>query len=48
MTSLSSVDTGAVFKEPVQCFACDEAFYFTLRKIAEAQKLPVSSMSFRY
>lgn len=40
MTSLSSVDTGAVFKEPVQCLSCDEAFYFTLRKIAEAQKLP--------
>jgi hypothetical protein len=33
------VDTGAVFKHPVHCFDCDQAFYFTLRKIAEAQKL---------
>jgi len=33
------VDTGAVFKHPVQCFGCDQAFYFTLRKIAEAEKL---------
>jgi hypothetical protein len=33
------VDTGAVFKHPVQCFSCDQAFYFTLRKIAEAKKL---------
>src|SRR5262249_14026186 len=34
------VDTGAVFKHPVHCFGCDQAFYFTLRKIAEAKKLP--------
>ena len=33
------VDTGAVFKHPVHCFGCDQAFYFTLRKIAEATKL---------
>ena len=33
------VDTGAVFKHPVHCFGCDQAFYFTLRKIAEAKKL---------
>src|SRR5262245_35441992 len=33
------VDTGAVFKHSVHCFGCDQAFYFTLRKIAEAQKL---------
>jgi len=33
------VDTGAVFKRPVHCFSCDQAFYFTLRKIAEAEKL---------
>jgi rRNA maturation endonuclease Nob1 len=33
------VDTGAVFKHPVQCFGCDQAFYFTLRKIAKAEKL---------
>jgi hypothetical protein len=33
------VDTGAVFKHPVHCFRCDQAFYFTLRKIAEAKKL---------
>jgi DNA-directed RNA polymerase subunit RPC12/RpoP len=33
------VDTGAVFKHPVHCFRCDEAFYFTLRKIAEAKTL---------
>jgi len=33
------VDTGAVFKHPVHCFGCGQAFYFTLRKIAEAKKL---------
>jgi hypothetical protein len=33
------VDTGAVFKYPVHCFGCDQAFYFTLRKIAEAKEL---------
>jgi hypothetical protein len=33
------VDTAAVFKHPVHCFGCDQAFYFTLRKIAEAEKL---------
>ena len=33
------VDTGAVFKHPVKCFSCDQAFYFTLRNIAEAEKL---------
>jgi hypothetical protein len=33
------VDTGAVFKYPVHCFGCDQAFYFTLRKIAAAKKL---------
>ena len=33
------VDTGAVFKHPVHCFSCDQVFYFTLRKIAEAKKL---------
>jgi hypothetical protein len=35
----SGVDTGTVFKHPVHCFGCDQAFYFTLRKIAEAKKL---------
>jgi hypothetical protein len=33
------VDTAAVFKHPVHCFGCDQAFYFPLRKIAEAKKL---------
>ena len=33
------VDTSEVFKEPVHCFRCDEAFYFTLRAIAEDEKL---------
>jgi hypothetical protein len=33
------VDTGSVFKHPVHCFGCDQPFYFTLRKIAEAKKL---------
>jgi hypothetical protein len=33
------VDTGAVFKHPVHCFGCEQVFYFTLRKIAEAKKL---------
>jgi hypothetical protein len=41
------VDTGAVFKHPVHCFGCGQAFYFTLRKIAEAKNLP-PSMWFRY
>jgi hypothetical protein len=33
------VDTGAVFKHPVHCVGCEQAVYFTLRKIAEAKKL---------
>ena len=33
------VDTGAVFKHPVHGFGCDQAFYFTWRKNAEAEKL---------
>ena len=33
------VDTSEVFKEPVHCFRCDEAFYFTLRAIGEEEKL---------
>jgi hypothetical protein len=33
------VDTGAVFKHPVDCFGCGQTLYFTLRKIAEAKKL---------
>jgi hypothetical protein len=33
------VDTSDVFKHPVHCFRCDEAFYFTLRAIAEEEKL---------
>jgi hypothetical protein len=33
------VDTSEVFKQPFHCFRCDEAFYFTLRAIAENQKL---------
>ena len=33
------VDTSEVFKQPVHCFRCDEAFYFTLRAIAEDEKL---------
>jgi hypothetical protein len=33
------VDSGSVFKHPVHCFGCDQPFYFTLRKIAEAKKL---------
>jgi hypothetical protein len=36
---MNRVDTGAVFKHPVQCFGCHEAFYFTLRKIGSAKKL---------
>jgi hypothetical protein len=39
MAPMRNVDTGQVFKHPVQCFRCDQAFYFTLRKIAEAQNL---------
>jgi hypothetical protein len=33
------VDTSEVFKQPVYCFRCDEAFYFTLRAIGEEEKL---------
>jgi hypothetical protein len=33
------VHTSEVFKQPVHCFRCDEAFYFTLRAIAEDEKL---------
>jgi rRNA maturation endonuclease Nob1 len=33
------VDTAAVFKHPVHCFGCHEAFYFTLRKIGGAERL---------
>ena len=39
MAPMGRVDTGAVFKHPVHCFRCDEGFYFTLRKIVEAEKL---------
>ena len=39
MAFMRDVDTGGVFKHPVQCFRCDQAFYFTLRKIAEAKNL---------
>jgi rRNA maturation endonuclease Nob1 len=39
MASMTPVDTGAVFKHPVHCSGCHEAFYFTLRKIAAAEKL---------
>jgi len=34
-----SVDTSRIFKQPVHCVSCDEAFYFTLSSIAEKQKL---------
>jgi hypothetical protein len=33
------VDTSSIFKRPLHCLRCDEAFYFTLRSIAESQKL---------
>ena len=33
------VDPSEVFKQPVHCFRCDEAFYFALRAIAEDEKL---------
>jgi len=33
------VDTSKIFKQPVHCFRCDDAFYFTLWAIAENQKL---------
>jgi hypothetical protein len=36
---MAQVDTRDVFKHPVHCFRCDEAFYFTLRAIAEEEKL---------
>jgi hypothetical protein len=39
MALMRGVDTGAVFKQQVPCFGCDEAFYFTLRKISEAKTL---------
>jgi hypothetical protein len=33
------VDTSRVFKQPVLCVSCDEAFYFTLSSIVEKQEL---------
>jgi hydrogenase maturation factor HypF (carbamoyltransferase family) len=39
MASKNDVDTGAVFKHPVQCPSCDQAVYICLRRIAEAEKL---------
>ena len=39
MASMRGVDTGAVFKHPIQCSGCDQAFYFSLRRIAEVGKL---------
>jgi hypothetical protein len=33
------VDTSRIFKQPVHCVTCDEAFYFTLSSIAENQRL---------
>jgi hypothetical protein len=32
------VDTSELFKQPVHCFRCNEAFYFTLRAIGEEKK----------
>jgi hypothetical protein len=34
-----SVDTSSVFKRPLHCLRCEEAFYFTLRAIAESERL---------
>ncbi len=34
-----SVDTSSVFKRPLHCLSCDGDFYFTLRSIAQSQKL---------
>jgi uncharacterized paraquat-inducible protein A len=34
-----SVDTSSVFKRPLHCLRCDGDFYFTLRSIAQSQKL---------
>ena len=39
MASKNEVDTGAVFKHPIRCPGCNQAFYFTLRKITDAKKL---------
>ena len=36
------VDTRDVFKQPVHCFRCNEASYFTLRAITEDEKLECS------
>jgi DNA-directed RNA polymerase subunit RPC12/RpoP len=38
-TGAMSVDTGSVFKRSLHCLECEEAFYFTLRAIAESEKL---------
>jgi len=35
----NDVDTSRVVKQPVHCFVCSENFYFTLRAIAESEKL---------
>jgi hypothetical protein len=39
MTSVRYVDTGVVFKRRVDCFDCNEIFYFSLRQIAETETL---------
>jgi uncharacterized protein CbrC (UPF0167 family) len=33
------VNTSKIFKEPIQCFSCNQSFYFTLWKIAESRRL---------
>jgi hypothetical protein len=33
------VNTSKILKEPIQCFSCNQSFYFTLLKIAESRRL---------
>jgi hypothetical protein len=39
MPLMREVDTGRIFKHLVQCFRCDQAFYFRLREIVESKNL---------
>jgi DNA-directed RNA polymerase subunit RPC12/RpoP len=33
------VNTSKIFKEQIQCFSCNQSFYFTLWEIAESQRV---------
>jgi DNA-directed RNA polymerase subunit RPC12/RpoP len=33
------VNTSKIFKEQIQCFSCNQSFYFTLLEIAESRRV---------